>query len=202
MISGVVLAAGRSSRLGRPKQLLDLGGQPLLSRILQNAIASDLDEVVLVLGHEAARIANDVGEWGHRVVINPDYADGQSTSVLRGLASVDPATEAIIFLLGDQPQVSPEVIDTLIRRFRESGSRIVQPAYGGKRGNPVLIARELFPELAEIRGDKGARDLLAAHRAEIITVPISAGPPPRDIDTEEDYRSLLAVWPKSKESKD
>ncbi|MGH2560093.1 MAG: nucleotidyltransferase family protein [Thermomicrobiales bacterium] len=194
MISGVILAAGGSSRLGHPKQLLDLGGQPLLAHILQNATASDLDEVLLVLGHEAARIANDVGEWGQRVVINPDYAKGQSTSVRRGLSSVNPTTEAVIFLLGDQPHVGPDIINALIREFRASGGRIVQSTYGGTRGNPVLIARELFPELARIRGDRGARDLLLTHRDEIVTVQVSDGPPPRDVDSEEDYQQLLADW--------
>ncbi|MGH2533045.1 MAG: nucleotidyltransferase family protein [Thermomicrobiales bacterium] len=194
MISGVVLAAGGSSRLGRLKQLLDLGGQPLLAHVLQNAIASDLDEVVLVLGHEAARIANEVGEWGQRVVINLNYAEGQSTSVRLGLSSIDPAAEAVLFLLGDQPHVGPEIINALIQRFRESGARIVQPVYGATRGNPVLFARELFPALAMIRGDKGARDLLQTHRAEIVTVPVSDGPPPLDIDTDDDYQQLLAAW--------
>lgn len=194
MISGVVLAAGTSARLGRPKQLLDLGGQPLLTHILRNASASDLDEVVLVLGHEAAPIANAVGEWGQRVVINPVYAEGQSTSVRLGLASVDPTTEAVVFLLGDQPRVGPEIIDAVIQRFLETGGPIVVPTYGGARGNPVLIARELFPALAEVRGDKGARQLLAARRDQIVTTPIADGALPADVDTEEDYQALLAAW--------
>src|SRR5215204_2493289 len=113
-ISGVILAAGRSSRLGRPKQLLDLFGEPLLRRVVRNAVASELKEVVLVLGHQAKEVQSAVGEWGQRVVVNPDYAEGQSTSLRVGLGAIDPLSEAVVFLLGDQPQVGPDIVDALI----------------------------------------------------------------------------------------
>jgi molybdenum cofactor cytidylyltransferase len=194
MIAGIILAAGASTRLGRPKQLLDLGGRPLLSHVLAHAAASDLDEVVLVLGHDAVHIANAVGEWGQRVVINPDYAAGQSTSLRLGLQSIDPTAEAAMFLLGDQPQVAAAIINAVIHHFRATGGPIVAPTYAGARGNPVLFARRLFPDLAHIRGDTGARALLAAHPDLIQTVPVSPDPPPPDVDTEDDYRALLQAW--------
>jgi molybdenum cofactor cytidylyltransferase len=194
MISGVILAAGSSSRLGRPKQLLDLGGVPLLTHVLRNAAASSLDQVVLVLGYEATAIANAVGEWGQRIVINPDFAAGQSTSLRLGLTSIDPASDAVMFLLGDQPQVGPEIIDAIIAAFRASGAAIVAPTYGGRRGNPVLFAQELFPKLATVEGDRGARGLLLELHDQVDTIAVSAGPPPRDIDTEEDYAALLAAY--------
>ena len=195
IVSGLILAAGRSSRLGRPKQLLPVGDLPLLAHVLRNAAASTLDEVVLVLGHEAAAIAAAVGDWGQRTVVNHDYADGQSTSLRAGLAALRPATQAVLVLLGDQPQVSPRVIDAVIAGFRASGGPIVVPTYGGRTGNPVLFARSLFPELARVAGDEGARRIVRAQEAEIVAVPVSDGPPPRDIDTEEDYAALLAAWP-------
>ena len=195
MISGVILAAGRSSRLGRPKQLLPLAGVPLLTHVLRSAAASQLDEVVLVLGHEASRIAAAVGEWGQRVVVNPDYAAGQSTSLRAGLGAIDPTAEAALFLLGDQPEVAAPVIDAVIAAYRTSGGPIVVPHYGGQPGNPILFARRLFPALARVAGDEGARGVVRAHATDVVAVPVGEGPPPRDVDTEEDYAALLAAWP-------
>jgi molybdenum cofactor cytidylyltransferase len=190
-VSGVILAAGRSSRLGRPKQLLDLGGEPLLRHVVRHAVSSNLDEVVLVLGHEAERIAPAVGELGQRVVVNPDYLAGQSTSVRAGLAAIDPRSKAVLFLLGDQPQVGPEIIDAVIAAFRESGARIVMPTYGGIPANPVLFAAALFSKLAEVTGDEGARPIIKHHHGTVVHVAVSDGPPPQDIDTEADYRALV-----------
>jgi molybdenum cofactor cytidylyltransferase len=195
MISAIVLAAGRSTRLGRSKQLLPLGGLPLLAHVLRNAAAANLDEVVLVLGHNATTIAGAVGDWGQRIVVNPDYAAGQSTSLRAGLAALDPRSEAAIVLLGDQPQVTRPIIDAITDTYRATGGPIVLPTYGGDRGNPVLFARLLFPELARLTGDEGARSLLATHAAEVVPIPVSDSPPPRDVDTEEDYAALVASWP-------
>jgi len=190
-ISGVILAAGSSSRLGRPKQLLDLFGEPLLRRVVRNAAASDLDAVLVVLGHQAAAIETAVGEWGQRVVVNPDYLEGQSTSLRVGLGAIDPLSEAVVFLLGDQPQIGPEIINALIARYRATGASIVMPAYGGIAANPVLFAFELFPELAQVTGDEGARAIVKLHADRVAKVAVSEGPPPRDVDTEADYRALL-----------
>ncbi len=194
MISGVILAAGRSSRLGRPKQLLPLGGQPLLTHVVRNAAASALDEVVLVLGHEAATIADAVGEWGQRVVINPDFAAGQSTSVRAGLGALDPTTEAAIFLVGDQPQVGPDIVDAVVAAYRATGGSIVLPHYGGVPGHPVLFNRSLFPDLARVTGDEGGRSVVRTHQDLVVPVTLGDGPPPGDVDTAEDYAALLATW--------
>lgn len=180
-----------SRRLGRPKQLLDFGGEALLRRVIRQALASDLAEVILVLGHEGEAIAAAVGELGQRVVINPAYEAGQSTSLRCGLRAVDPRVAAVMFLLGDQPHVGAEIINTLIRAFRESAAPIVVPTYGGTAGNPALFAREIFPELAAIEGDRGAREIVQRYGDRVLRVPVSDGPPPRDIDTEEDYLAAL-----------
>lgn len=193
-ITGIVLAAGRSARLGRPKQLLPLGGRPLLAHTLDHAAASGLDEVILVLGHEAATIAGEVGDHGQRTVVNPAYADGQSTSLRAGLAALSPQTEAALFLLGDQPTVTPEVIDALLAAYQENSAPIVAPLYGGRRGNPLLFDRLLFAELEQVSGDEGARSIVRAHDAEVLLVPMPGIAPPPDVDTEADYQRLLADW--------
>jgi molybdenum cofactor cytidylyltransferase len=192
-VSGVILAAGGSSRLGRPKQLLDLFGEPLLRHVVRNAVASHLSEVILVLGHQSNEIATAIGDWGQRVVVNPKYLDGQSTSLQVGLSEVNPAASAVMFLLGDQPQVSPEIINTVIAHFLETNASIVMPTYGGIPANPVLFSAGLFSELATASGDEGARSIIKRHRSEIERVPVSLQTPPQDVDIEEDYEALLDV---------
>ncbi len=192
-VSGIVLAAGRSSRLGRPKQLLSLGGEPVLRHVIRRALHSRLAEVIVVLGYEAEQIVRAVGVLGQRTVVNPEYAKGQSTSVRAGLAAVDPRADAAIFLLGDQPGIEPSLIDRLIERFESTGALIVQPAYEGRPGNPVLFARSLFPELASIGGDEGARSLVRRRRRDVVLVPLNY-PAPLDIDTEDDYRLVASEW--------
>jgi molybdenum cofactor cytidylyltransferase len=194
MISIVILAAGTSSRLGRPKQLLDLGGEPLLRHTVRNALASRAGEVVLVLGNQADAIAEAVGDLGQRTVNNAEFAAGQSTSLRVGIEAVSGESDAAIVMLGDQPLVSPEMLDQIIERFEQTRSLIVQPVYGETPGNPVLLARSLFPELMNIEGDQGARGVIKSHAKEIDRVRISDGLPPGDVDTDEDYQALLRVW--------
>ena len=193
-VSGVILAAGGSARLQRPKQLLDLGGEPLLSHVLRHAAASWLAEVILVLGHGAETIAARVGDHGQRLVINHDYLAGQSTSVRAGLTAIAPTSDAVLFLLGDQPGVTSAIIDALISAYFAGGATIVVPRYGGQSGNPVLFDRTWFPTLAAVQGDQGARSILRAHPDAIQHVDVGPGPAPRDVDTEDDYRALLAEW--------
>jgi molybdenum cofactor cytidylyltransferase len=191
--SGVILAAGQSKRLGTPKQLLELDGEPVLRHVVRNATGSALNQVILVLGFQAAEIIDAVGEWGQNLVINPDYASGQSSSLRLGLSVVDPEAEAVLFLLGDQPQVTAEIIDSVIDAFRKRCGRIVMPSYRGTPSNPVLFAREFFPELARVTGDEGARSVVDKHREKVFAVKIDADPP-LDVDTEEDFRALAKVW--------
>jgi molybdenum cofactor cytidylyltransferase len=194
VIAGVVLAAGRSSRLGRPKQLLPLGDEPLLQVTVRQVLASPLDEVIVVVGPAAEPIIETVADLPVRTVVNPDAALGQSTSLRAGLAALTSETDAVVFALGDQPGVDPRVIDALIAAWRETRSLVVAPRYSDGFGNPVLFDRRVFPELAMIEGDTGARPVVRAHRkANTLTeVPI-ASPGPRDIDTEADYARVVAA---------
>jgi molybdenum cofactor cytidylyltransferase len=193
-IIGIILAAGSSSRLGRPKQLLPLGGRPVLAHTLANARAAALDAIIVVLGHEAVAIQQQVDCCGARVVINEAYREGQSTSLRAGLAALPPDTDAALFILGDQPLIGPAILDALIAPRRATVAPIVMPTYAGQRGNPVLIASALFPELATVTGDQGARGVIRAHAAEIHEVAIAGDPPTDDLDTQEDYVRLLARY--------
>lgn len=193
-VSGVILAAGGSSRLGRPKQLLQLAGEPMVRIVTRQALASRLDEVILVTGAAATEVAAAAGNLGQRTILNSDYAQGQSSSLRAGLAAVSPDADAVLFLLGDSPEVGPERIDALVAAFNATESAIVQPSYGGVPGNPVLFARTLFGDLANVTGDEGARSLLKRHADKVTRVEVPGGPAPGDVDTEEDYNALVARW--------
>lgn len=198
MIAGIVLAAGSSSRLGRPKQLLPLQGEPLLRFTLRRILTTNLDAVYVVLGHHRDNITRAIEDVPVRIVYNPHAERGQSTSVLAGLNAVAAAEpDAVMFLLGDQPLVDPEVVNRLISRWQETRTGVVAPRYTGDPGrNPILFDRLVLPELMTLTGDVGARDIVRAHqmRGDISLVDVDT-PAPRDVDTEADYRELLASLP-------
>jgi molybdenum cofactor cytidylyltransferase len=194
MISGVVLAAGTSSRLGRPKQLLELRGRPLLQHAIDAAAGSGLDEVIVVLGHDSERVASALtlppGIW---VVVNREYEAGQSTSLRAGLESVDPEAEAAAILLGDQPLLTPPAISKVLDAFRASEATIVRALWQGTPGHPVVLARSEWDSIKKLRGDKGARDLVATSaRVEVVEM---GEPPVEDVDTWEQYEKLRDQGP-------
>jgi molybdenum cofactor cytidylyltransferase len=190
-IAGVILAAGSSSRLGEPKQLLDLGGRPVLAHTLAAVRQTSLDPLAIVLGHAAAEIEQRVDLRDVQTIHNPDYQSGQSSSIRAALAALSDDIDGVVFILGDQPLVEPAVIDRLVRAFRTEDAPIVQPKYHEGRGNPVLIARSLFSELAEVTGDTGARPLIQRHHDAVRLVDATEFSRPDDIDTREDYENIL-----------
>ena len=199
IVSGVILAAGASSRMGRPKQLLPFGGKPLLQHVIDEAVASSLDDVILVLGHRAAEIqrALRLPEGRVRAVVNPEYERGQSTSLRLGLRSAGPRTAAAAVLLGDQPGVTATLIDRLIEAFRAADAGFVRPVYttpAGERvpGHPVLIARKAWPEVEQLTGDQGARALMSKHPEWLLEMSLE-GEAPADLDTPEEYERAAAV---------
>lgn len=192
-VSIVILAAGTSSRLGTPKQLLDLGGEPLLRHTVRHALASRAAEVILVLGNEGAAVAEAVGKLGQRTVINPEFTAGQSTSLVAGVRAVSSDADALVAMLGDQPTVGTEVLDRLIERFDRERPPIVQPVYEGVPGNPVLFRRDLFPELLAVTGDQGAREIIRQRKEAVDRIDAGQAMPP-DVDTDADYQRLLARW--------
>ena len=189
-IAGIVLAAGQSSRMGRTKQLLPWQGTTILGAVLEQARMSCLDELIVVLGSAAGRIQHNVDLQGVRVIENPDYANGQSTSLQAGLAALPDAVLAAVFLLGDQPLVTAATLDRIIKTFTETHAPLVIPVHAGRRGNPVLIHRALFPELMTLQGDTGARVLFHRYADSICEVPVPDPGICRDIDTWQDFQKL------------
>lgn len=193
-IAVVVLAAGTSSRLGRPKQLLLLSSQPLLERTLDVARQWQRGQRVLVLGSRADEIRAAINIEAYDVVVNADFATGQASSLRAGLAELSADTGAAIVLLGDQPLVQPWLLDSLSDAFDPETDVAVRPRYADGPGNPVLLARPLFPELMMLSGDVGARDVLRAHRDRVREIGWPGKPAPRDVDTADDYAALLLDW--------
>jgi molybdenum cofactor cytidylyltransferase len=197
-LSALILAAGSSTRMGRPKQLLPFGNRPLLQVVIDEAVGSCAQEVVLVLGDHADEIREALllpENDRVRVGVNPDYRLGQSTSLRLGLGMADPRSETAAVLLGDQPGVTAALIDRLADDCRHSGAFIMRPVYrtaaGGQvPGHPVFLARSIWGEIQTLQGDQGARSLIKAHPDWLAEIRV-AGPPPRDIDTPEDYRAAV-----------
>jgi molybdenum cofactor cytidylyltransferase len=186
--AAIVLAAGGATRFGQPKLLLPWNGTTLLGQVVDRALAAgSIDVVIVVVGCEGERVAAAVSDRPVRVVVNEAWAEGQSSSVRAGLAALPTGVSAALFLLGDQPEVTPEVIEALVQRHRQTLAPIVVPSYSGQRGNPVLFDRVAFAELGQLRGDVGGRVLIERFQQSVERVAFDA-PPPFDIDTPEDYR--------------
>lgn len=189
-VVGILLAAGASTRLGQPKQLLDFGGKPLVRHVAEAALASRLERLIVVVGNQAAAVRATLEGLPLDVVENPDFLQGQSTSLRAGVAALPSDLDAALVLLVDQPFVDAVLIDRLIAHFETSGAAIVAPEHAGQRGNPVVFAAALLPELARVTGDVGARDVIRRHREELATVELEDARAFLDVDTWEDYEKV------------
>jgi len=190
-VAGVILAAGSASRMGKIKQLMPFGKTTLLGQVLKTATASALHEIIVVLGYQAEQINQHLDLSNATIVINKEYAKGQSTSLIKGLEKVSSVCDAAMFLLGDQPLVTAEIINRLINAFETANALITIPCCNGKRGNPVIIARPLFHNLTSLSADTGARAVFEVFRESIYHVPISDTAILFDVDTMEDYERLI-----------
>lgn len=195
--AGIILAAGESIRFGKPKQLLKLRDKHLIEWVLDAAIGSQLEKTVLVLGHKYQEILAALGGKTRQpdleLVINPDYQQGQSTSLQAGLSGIRDAFPSIMFLLGDQPLLDSETIDTLLEQFWSSGKDICVPVFEGRRGNPVMISQKFYDHLAGITGDIGARKIIRSHPEHVAEIEINNPLCFTDIDTQNDYENLVRL---------
>ena len=172
--------------MGGPNKLTaEIGGVALVRRVAEAAMTSRAEDVLVVTGHRAGEVGAALAGLDLRLVHNPDHAGGLSTSLRAGIAALDAEADGALVLLGDMPFVDAGTIDQIIAAFEASGGRaIVVPVHEGLRGNPVLWPRRFFPALMEIEGDKGARDVIAAHTRQVIEVVAGEGIA-RDLDTPE-----------------
>ena len=192
-IAGIVLAAGRSTRMGGPNKLLaEIKGKPLVRIAAEQALASRADPVIVVTGHQRERVEEALKGLRVKFVHNPDFANGLSTSLKAGLAAVPAEADAAIVCLGDMPQVTSAMIDRLIGAFDPArGALIVVPTIAGKRGNPVVWSRRFFPELVALEGDVGARHMIGAYGEAVAEVPADAAAFV-DVDTPEALSAVKA----------
>jgi molybdenum cofactor cytidylyltransferase len=193
-IAAIVLAAGRSTRMGGPNKLLaEINGRPLVRIAAEEALASQARPVIVVTGHQRERIEAALNGLDVRLANNPDFAAGLSTSLKAGIAAVPSDVDGAIVCLADMPQVDAPLIDRLLAAFDpEKGALVVVPTIDGKRGNPVVWSRRFFPELAAIEGDTGARQLIASYPEAVAEVPLTGNAALVDVDTPNALQAVKA----------
>src|SRR5579871_6671797 len=193
-IAAIVLAAGRSTRMGGANKLLaEINGRPLVRIAAEGAFASQARPVIVVTGHQRREVEAALSGLDVKLVHNPDYTEGLSTSLKAGIAEVPPDVDGAIVCLGDMPQVSAQLIDLLLAAFDpEKGALVVVPTINGKRGNPVVWSRRFFPELTALDGDIGARHLIASYPEAVTEVPLAGNAALIDVDTPDALRAVKA----------
>ncbi|MGH7825436.1 MAG: nucleotidyltransferase family protein [Candidatus Binatia bacterium] len=196
MIVAVILAAGESSRMGRPKALLPIEGVRFIEKIVTSLRATKVGKIVVVLGHNAGEMRERIADLQVTVLINQDYKQGQLSSLLVAIRDAESAgagdeVEGILVHLVDHPYLSASLVDLMIDRFRESKKLIVIPRYRGRGGHPVIFSRSLFTELSATPLDQGAKALVRAYRAETLQIDTEDEGVVVDIDTPEEYRKYV-----------
>ena len=186
-VAGLVLAAGGSRRLGRPKQLLPYGDATLLDRVLDVARDCEFDQRLYVIGGGTQHVRATVDLTGIDVVENPEYREGCSSSIAAALGAVDPRADVLVLMLGDQPGVESATVMKLLAQRGDAPLAVC--AYADGRGHPLAFARGIFADLATLHGDKAVWKLMDRYGSAVVDVPID-GPIPRDVDTWEDYEAL------------
>lgn len=188
-VTGLVLGAGGSRRLGRPKQLLPYGERTLLEHTVATARACGFDQLVVPIGGAAGEVRERVDLTGAQIVVNEDYGEGCSSSIAAALDVIDPRCEVLVLMLGDQPGVTPATVRALLAGRDDAPLAVCR--YDDGRGHPLAFDRRIFPKLADLHGDKAVWRLLDERAAEVVEVRI-AGNVPLDVDTPEDYQAVLA----------
>jgi molybdenum cofactor cytidylyltransferase len=192
-ISGLILGAGASQRLGQPKQLLPIRDTTLLGWVVSQARrATGLDELVVVLGRAANEIRQQVDFGDATVVENVVFSEGCSSSYRSGIGALNSKSEAIMIILGDQPNITPEVIDRVAQEWRQGSAQILICSYRGRKGHPMIFARTMFDELLNLHGDKAAWKLIDQNPALVQEIYFDL-PPPEDINTLQDFERLEAA---------
>lgn len=189
-ISAIVLAAGTAKRMARPKQLLPLGNSTVLERAVDSILDSRIDEVIVVVGYLASEMANLLANRPVKIVVNPDYHRGMSTSIVSGLSLVSESSKAVMIALADQPYIDSLIVNQLIEAHTTSNKGITLPVYKGKRGHPVIFDIKYKDELRALEGDVGGRQIINKHLEDVLEVAVNNDSVLVDIDTTNMYRRL------------
>ena len=189
-VTGLVLGAGGSKRLGRPKQLLPYGDRTLLEHTVATARACGFDQLLVAIGGSAPEVRERVDLSGAEVVVNESFGQGCSSSIAAALRAVDERCDVLVLLLGDQPGVTAQTVAILLTKSKDADIAVCR--YDDGRGHPFAFSRAVFAELADLHGDKGVWRLLDQRSDDVVEVPI-AGAVPLDVDTPEDYEAVLAA---------
>jgi molybdenum cofactor cytidylyltransferase len=189
-VAGLVLAAGGSRRLGRPKQLLPFGDATLLDHTVAAARACDFDQLLVAVGGEADAVRARVNLAGADVVVNPGFGTGCSSSIAVAVDALDPAATVLVLMLGDQPGVGPETVQRLLAGRGDAPLAVCR--YDDGRGHPFAFSRAVFDDLRALHGDKAVWRMLERRPDDVAEVPV-AGPVPLDVDTWEDYEAVVAA---------
>jgi molybdenum cofactor cytidylyltransferase len=182
-VSAILLAAGKSSRMGKLKQLMPLSDSTILEQTLCNLLGSKLSEVIVVLGHKAEEITKRLSGRPVKIVVNPLYRKGMGTSIAAGLKFVDSQAQAVMLVLGDQPYVDSPTINRLIDAFSRKKKGIVIPTYKGQRGHPLIFDRKYQAPLSRLKGDFGGREIIRENPKDVLEVPVNCEGIIIDIDT-------------------
>ncbi|MBI4594995.1 MAG: nucleotidyltransferase family protein [Candidatus Tectomicrobia bacterium] len=196
-ISGLILAAGESKRFGANKLLLPLGRKLVIELVLENFLASELMEIILVLGYQAGLLKEKILGYYNthaprlKLIENINYQEGMSTSIKAALPFLDPSAEAVMIALGDQPLVSTNLINEVLSAYHQSGKKIVAPCFNGQRGHPVVISLAFRRQIESIEGDMGLREILQHYKNDLLI--FNTGDPAviMDLDTREDYEKCI-----------
>ena len=199
MISAIILAAGRSRRMGTQKLLLPFGGRTVIGHIIGEVLRSPIDEVVVVVGPDSAAVADALAGMRVKIVANPDAGGEMLLSVRCGLRTLTPDCEAVLVALGDQPTITARLIGRMIEAYRAAGRGILVPVHGGRPGHPMLFSTRYREEILMCYDDVGLCGLRRAHAGDVLELPVADSSVLSDMDCPEDYRRAVAAATRRKD---
>lgn len=191
MIWALILAAGESKRMGKPKLLLPFGEKTIIETVIGNVVKSGVDKVLVVLGSDRKKIEKKIRDYPVKIIVNPHYVRGMLSSVQEGFHALPQEARAVLVVLGDQPAVSSDIINEIIEAFQRTGKGIVVPVYKGNRGHPVLIDMKYRDEVEKLSPEVGLRGIVYNHPEDVLEVQVETPGILQDIDNAGDYRREL-----------
>ncbi|MBV9960436.1 MAG: nucleotidyltransferase family protein [Acidobacteria bacterium] len=190
MIAAILLAAGRSRRMGAFKPLLPFGDETVIEACIRHLLAGGVEEVVVVVGHRADEVRAQLAQLPVRFAVNEEAESEMGVSIARGVEALSDEAEAVFIALADQPAIPPEAVRRLLDERQRKGASLLIPVHEGRGGHPVLIDLKYRAELLRLDPQSGLRAFFRKHRAQVLRLPVSFPGIARDMDTWDDYRSL------------